>query len=156
MSKYKNWKPEAINCPTLHSQCQMMAFRILSINPRQNPRSRYDLEMFSYVLDDLDTISIFRNWLKRSRSRYNLHVYADFSNDPILSQRSDEDAVQNRPRGDPPKQAATARSQRHDRSTRPTRTLNPPRETHRSDGNRRRDRRTVKTPKAQGRTIGTM
>ena len=86
--KYKNWKPEAINCPTLHSQYQMMAFRVLSINPRQNPRSRYDLEMFSYVLDDLDTISIFRNWLKRSRSRYNLHVYADFSNDPILSQRS--------------------------------------------------------------------
>ena len=86
--KYKNWKPEAINCPTLHSQCQMMAFRILSINPRQNPRSRYDLEMFSYVLDDLDTISIFRNWLKRSRSRYDLHVYADFSNDPILSQHS--------------------------------------------------------------------
>ena len=93
MSKYKNWKPEAINCPTLHSQCQMMAFRILSINPRQNPRSRYDLEMFSYVLDDLDTISIFRNWLKRSRSRYDLHVYADFSNDPILSQHSGPEEV---------------------------------------------------------------
>ena len=66
-----------------------MAFRMLSINRRHNPRFRDDIEILRYVLYDLDTISIFANMLKRSRSRYNLHGYADFSNDPIKSQHSD-------------------------------------------------------------------
>ena len=67
---------------------ELLGFAWCRENSNQITRYRFDPDISETLLDDLDSISIFSNLLKRSRSRYDPQHVPDSFNYTIKSQHS--------------------------------------------------------------------